>query len=389
MVQAAPNRVAIDEFNRWAAPLDDGIARAVAGDLAVLLGTTEVASSAAAELQRRLPGDDRRPALRLVPGQEARRRRRLAVRKTGGGRPARAARRLPARRSKATGFDALAAAHSRALAKVSGDIAAAIEAASRGESANAVAADPPAASPSVRARFDEHRHTALLVTIAALFLTRPLIGDVGVGPVAFSTCMVLVLSIGLYNVERDDRGTTQRRRDRTTRRLVGAVLAALAIGERLVAFLAPSPGRYLIGSIGWLLLFAFVTWTGLRGVLRHKRVTRETISMAISTYLLIGLTWGVLYIVIFQVQPGAFNFGTTAPMVDPETARVHAFPVLVYFSLTTLATIGFGDIAAVSLQARYAAVAEGLTGQLFLAILIARLVGMYGNQPTTDDVAGK
>jgi hypothetical protein len=45
--------------------------------------------------------------------------------------------------------------------------------------------------------------------------------------------------------------------------------------------------------------------------------------------------------------------------------------------LTTLSTIGFGDITPVSLQARYAAVAEGITGQLYFAILIARLVGLY------------
>ena len=53
-----------------------------------------------------------------------------------------------------------------------------------------------------------------------------------------------------------------------------------------------------------------------------------------------------------------------------------SFPILAYFSLTTLSTIGFGDITPVSLQARYAAVAEGITGQFYLAILVARLVGM-------------
>ena len=52
------------------------------------------------------------------------------------------------------------------------------------------------------------------------------------------------------------------------------------------------------------------------------------------------------------------------------------FPIFIYFSLTTLSTIGFGDITPVSLQARYAAVAEGITGQFYLAILVARLVGM-------------
>ncbi len=54
----------------------------------------------------------------------------------------------------------------------------------------------------------------------------------------------------------------------------------------------------------------------------------------------------------------------------------HSFPIFIYFSLTTLSTIGFGDITPVTLQARYSAVAEGITGQFYLAILVARLVGM-------------
>jgi voltage-gated potassium channel len=50
--------------------------------------------------------------------------------------------------------------------------------------------------------------------------------------------------------------------------------------------------------------------------------------------------------------------------------------VLGYFNLTTLSTIGFGDITPLTLQARYAAVAEGITGQFYLATLVARLVGL-------------
>ncbi|MGA9912337.1 MAG: potassium channel family protein, partial [Paraburkholderia sp.] len=57
---------------------------------------------------------------------------------------------------------------------------------------------------------------------------------------------------------------------------------------------------------------------------------------------------------------------------------------LIYFSLTTLSTIGFGDITPVTLQARYVAVAEGITGQFYLAILVARLVGMQMTQSPTQ-----
>ncbi len=62
---------------------------------------------------------------------------------------------------------------------------------------------------------------------------------------------------------------------------------------------------------------------------------------------------------------------------------------MIYFSLTTLSTIGFGDITPVTLQARYAAVAEGITGQFYLAILVARLVGMQMTQSPTQHAEQK
>jgi amino acid transporter len=100
--------------------------------------------------------------------------------------------------------------------------------------------------------------------------------------------------------------------------------------------------------------------------------------MAVSVYLLLGLCWGVLYILIFEHDPQAFNFGSSpSPTSGLAYNEAHWFPIFIYFSLTTLATIGYGDITPVSLQARYAAVAEGITGQFYLAILVARLMGLY------------
>jgi len=93
---------------------------------------------------------------------------------------------------------------------------------------------------------------------------------------------------------------------------------------------------------------------------------------------------------IFLLQPGAFNFGTSPGAASAlMNLQPHLFPILIYFSLTTLATIGFGDITPLSLQARYAAVAEGLTGQLYLAILVARLVGLHMSARSRPQVGGQ
>jgi hypothetical protein len=228
---------------------------------------------------------------------------------------------------------------------------------------------------TLRDRFLARRHTALLAALVVAFVVRPLIGDAGVAPFVFSISFLILMVIALYTIQVDelvgerDLLLTQRRR----RTIVVWTLAVLAIAERLGMLFAPSAQLYLVGSMSWLLFFSFVTWAELRSVLKQKRVTSETISMSISVYLLIGLSWGLLYAVIFQHQPEAFAFGASA---RPTFVEHNVFPTFMYFSLTTLSTIGFGDITPASLQARYAAVAEGITGQFYLAILVARLVGM-------------
>jgi uncharacterized lipoprotein YmbA len=124
-VQVAPNQVGVDEFNRWAAPLNENIARVVAEDLTTLLGTSQVST---------LPLANFEPAYRVsievqqfesAPGKSATVEAVWVVRKTEG-KVSLSGHTLATEPVSGDSFDALAAAHSRALAKVSTDIAAAI-----------------------------------------------------------------------------------------------------------------------------------------------------------------------------------------------------------------------------------------------------------------------
>ena len=218
------------------------------------------------------------------------------------------------------------------------------------------------------------RHSALLVAIVVLLAVRPLIGDGGIAQIVFSLSILSMLLVALYTVqidevarEREMPASQRRRWDR-----LGWVLAVPAIIERVALIFDPNARLLLIGSISWLIFFAFVTWMELRSVLRQREITSETISMSISVYLLFALTWGILYSTIYQLQPNAFSI-TAIPVGE-------LFATFSYFSLTTISTIGFGDIYPQTLQSRYAAVAEGITGQFYLAILVARLVGMQMTQ---------
>jgi hypothetical protein len=229
-----------------------------------------------------------------------------------------------------------------------------------------------------RRRFASRRHTALLAAIITVFAVRPLIGDTGFGPPVFSITLLLLLMVAVYNINVDELVGERKTllAERRRRNIIVWALAVPAVLDRFAVVFAPSRSRYLAGAICWLLLFAFITWYELRGVLRQKEVTSETISMSISVYLLIGFTWALFYIVLHVVQPLAFSLGGSPASLSEQ----QVFPVLTYFSLTTLSTIGFGDITPVTLQARYAAVTEGITGQFYLAILVARLVGMQMSQ---------
>jgi uncharacterized lipoprotein YmbA len=127
VVQVAPNRVEVEEFNHWVAPLNDAIARAVAGDLVVILGTPDVATAPLANFEPayRVTIDVQR--FESIRADAALVEAVWTVRKTAGG-ETRSGRTVAREPVQGQGFDALAAAHSRALAKMSGDIAAAIRA---------------------------------------------------------------------------------------------------------------------------------------------------------------------------------------------------------------------------------------------------------------------
>jgi voltage-gated potassium channel len=239
---------------------------------------------------------------------------------------------------------------------------------------------------AVRRYLLPRRHSALLVAIVVTFAIRPLIGENNLSHALFSIAVVLLFVMALYTVQVDDLVgerealLAQRRR----RSIIGWLLALVAVAERVATFLVSSPAIALAGTIGYLLFFAYITWTLLRSLLRQRDVTGETISMSVSVYLLFGFTWGLLYVVLFQLDPHAFNLGPSTGVAAGLSPHEPNFAVLIYFSLTTLATVGYGDITPLTLQARYASVSEGIAGQFYLAILVARLVGMHMSRSIRD-----
>ena len=105
----------------------------------------------------------------------------------------------------------------------------------------------------------------------------------------------------------------------------------------------------------------------LAQVFRAGSVNRHRILGAIAVYLLLGLAWGEAYSALAMVVPEAFS-PVGPPGADPQR--------WLYYSFVTLTTVGYGDITPVGPLARSLAILEALTGQLYPAILLARLVAL-------------
>lgn len=148
------------------------------------------------------------------------------------------------------------------------------------------------------------------------------------------------------------------------------------------------------GSI--ILFLATAAWLMLQHIL-YSESDHNTICGAICVYLLIGVVFALLYLTCLEINPHAISFQHFIRADDVH--RHERLAQLIYFSMCTLTTVGYGDIVPVARFARTLAWLEAVTGQLYLAILVARLVGLQianvslqqaqnaaSNNPITDDV---
>ena len=127
-----------------------------------------------------------------------------------------------------------------------------------------------------------------------------------------------------------------------------------------------------------VVFLSFVIAVLLTRILRQQDVTADTIYGGICVYLLAGVAWAYGYDLIETVVPGSFQFGEgQLPDGFSPLAQAESWRRFFFFSFVTLTTLGYGDITPVTQQARAIAISEAVAGPLFLAIFIARLVGLH------------
>jgi Ion channel len=130
-------------------------------------------------------------------------------------------------------------------------------------------------------------------------------------------------------------------------------------------------------STNWALAYTLISAIFLIFILGHllyfvveaQRVSSDLIFASLCTYLLIGLVWAHAYVIMELFVPGAFAINSDSSSTLPQ--------LFIYYSFVTLTTLGYGDVVPVIPFAQSWAAMEAVMGQLYLAIVVARLMGLY------------
>jgi voltage-gated potassium channel len=223
--------------------------------------------------------------------------------------------------------------------------------------------------PALR-RLRAHRFSMvqLLIALAVLFTVAPFVEELEGGHLILSLLFSLVLLAAVVAV-------ANRRRTLA----IALVLAVPAITARWISNFRPDlvhPAAFLVLS---LLLLGYVIGHLLHFILHAPVVTMEVLCASIAAYLMLGLMWTNAYWLVDQLTPGgAFSFNTERGVHSMNGSTGF------YFSFITLSTVGYGDITPVSRGARWLAATEAMTGLLYVAVLIARLVSVYSSTKPGD-----
>jgi voltage-gated potassium channel Kch len=109
----------------------------------------------------------------------------------------------------------------------------------------------------------------------------------------------------------------------------------------------------------------------MRYVLDNSPVTGDKLCGAVSAYMVMGIAWTFIYALFFHFDPQCFR--VPGEWVTPGINSTWTF----YFSFTTLTTLGYGDVVPRSPEVQSYAIMEAAAGQLFLAVIIARLIALH------------
>ena len=211
-------------------------------------------------------------------------------------------------------------------------------------------------------RFFSGYYNLLLAFLFALFILRPY--DRGViyqGVWKFILIAVLVAAI--FNCKHSKR--------------IKCLVTVLAIPVVLFSWtnlFIRTDIIFVLKAMSTILFMLISTASIIHDVVLRARVTFETLRGVVCAYFMVAFAFAYAYYLIEYIHPGSMHIANKEISVLTYS---HYLSVMLYFSFITLLTIGFGDIVAVSDVGQTVAVIEGIIGQFYIAILVARLVSVY------------
>ncbi len=223
-----------------------------------------------------------------------------------------------------------------------------------------------------------HRFDILLGTLVLFLLSMPVIDLLGQGLRAANfvaaAFLVAMLLSAVFAVSQSRRTA-----------IAALALAVPAIALRLLN-LWFDQDRIMVGEhILEILFMGYVVFVLLGHLFSANRVSFNTICASLCAYLLLGVLWAMVYSTLDIAQPKSFAFPLTAESATGMmrfSDEKSVFPI--YFSFVTMTTLGYGDIVPTSPIARMLAAMEALMGQLYLTVLVARLVGTHISQSRAE-----
>jgi len=208
------------------------------------------------------------------------------------------------------------------------------------------------------AHVPEQRCFFLFLAELALLVALPFLSGTTHGPVILFIINITILLTAVAVVGRS-----------RSMLVIAVILVLPAIVFRFLALESNLPG-YIALTWGFNAAFyIYILANLLHYVLRRDVMTADKLYGAVAAYILVAVLWAYLHGVTQYFYPGAYAFGGTPKALDMTE--------LIYFSFTTLATVGYGDITPALVHSRYLTILEMITGVMYVAILIARLTGVY------------
>jgi voltage-gated potassium channel Kch len=136
----------------------------------------------------------------------------------------------------------------------------------------------------------------------------------------------------------------------------------------------------ILNSISFLaniIFFDLIVVLFILQIARAKTVTPQVIMESINGYLMLGMSFSILIALLCVIDPTAFSFRHLSEMMDPTISYTSNY---IYFGFVTLTTLGYGDVVPLTSAAKSFSIFTAITGQMYVAVIIASLVAKYLNQ---------